>query len=209
MLAFVNASPDRQTAIQVTFESLPPPFDALNGQSMWLAQPQSVSQNGASIEHLPGFEDFSAATLQCDPLYLDWTTHGTLHVYHEFIVPGGSYTIRTIDVNCDTSGPGNFSGPLPLSTAKFGDIVEDCSSIPCLPPDGANNIIDVASVIGRFGSLPDSILKPRADLEPSTLDLVINISDAVHTLNAFAGLAYPFTPSTTDPCGVLTTGSDR
>jgi len=72
--------------------------------------------------------------------------------------------------------------------------------IPCTPPEGVVNIIDVLGILGRFISDPDSILKARADLEPACVDLVINIADVLFALSGFQGLSYPFEPSALDPC---------
>ncbi|MCH7592741.1 MAG: hypothetical protein IH989_08185 [Planctomycetes bacterium] len=72
--------------------------------------------------------------------------------------------------------------------------------MPCPPPDDANDLADVLAILARFANAPGSVLKPRADLEPATLDLIINVSDALRALDAFAGLPYSFTPSTTVPC---------
>ena len=76
----------------------------------------------------------------------------------------------------------------------------NCTIVPCPPPDDANDLADVLAILARFANAPGSVLKPRADLEPATLDLIINVSDALRALDAFAGLPYSFTPSTTVPC---------
>ncbi len=44
-------------------------------------------------------------------------------------------------------------------------------------------------------------VKPRADLEPATLDLTINISDALDALTGFSGLLYLFPVTNPSPCG--------
>ncbi len=54
---------------------------------------------------------------------------------------------------------------------------------------------DVSSVLDKFANRPGSPAKIRADHEPATLDLLINISDVPHCLNAFRSLPYPFAAS--------------
>ena len=41
----------------------------------------------------------------------------------------------------------------------------------------------------------------RADLEPATPDLTINVSDALAALTGFAGFLYPFSVTNPSPCG--------
>ena len=74
------------------------------------------------------------------------------------------------------------------------------SAAPPGPPDGVNNITDIFAVIGRFGSATDSIVKPRADLEPGCLDLTINITDVLSGVLGFQGIGYSFEPTAPDPC---------
>ncbi len=187
-------------AIRVTFVDLPEPFDVLNGQTMWVGEPREVSENGASEDPLPGFPNFWAATLECSPYYTDWSTLGTVHVYHEGIVPAGTYHIQGINEGCGSANAANFSPSLSLATARWGDTIRDCTTIPCPPPDGVVNITDISAILGRFVSAGDAISKTRADMEPATLDHVINISDALFALGGFQGLEYPFT-TVPPPCG--------
>jgi hypothetical protein len=82
---------------------------------------------------------------------------------------------------------------MPINTAMWGDMVADCASIPCGPPDGRVNVpTDVVSVLDKFASFPAAPLKIRVDLEPETPDLKINITDVVQSINAFKGDEYPF-----------------
>ncbi len=169
---------------------------------MWVSGSAEVSENGSAVAPIPGFPNFHAATLQCSgPVYTDWAALGTVHVFHEGIVPEGLYAIRAIDMTCaDLADLTNYSDPLELATAKFGDTIEHCSTIPCLPPEGVVNIIDVTAIIGAFISDGGAIIKARAEMEPGCPDLVINISDAVLALTGFQGLSPPFAPTAAHPC---------
>ena len=148
-----------------------------------------------------GFANFNAARLQCAPFYTDWSSLGTIHVFHEGIVPDGSYKVAVIDQSCDAAVETNFSEALPMTTATWGDTVLDLSQTPPLPPNGPPvDIVDALGVLGRFSSVPGSIIKARADLEPACLDLKINVTDVLSSLSGFVGLDYPFGPTAADPC---------
>ena len=202
-LSFTAGDVGRSQAIRLTLDALPAPFDTWNGTEMWVGLTSEVSEKGSSVEPTAGFPNFTAATLKCAPFFLDWGQLGTVHVFHEAIVPEGVYTLQAIDNSCSTTAEGNFSEPLAMTTAKWGDTVRDCSVIPCPPPEGVVNIIDVVSILNRFVSDPDSPRKARCDLEPACVDLVINISDVLFALGAFQGSPYPFVPSAPDPCDSL------
>ena len=83
----------------------------------------------------------------------------------------------------------------------WGDVVENCSILPCAPPDGVVNITtDVTAILDKFRNLERSPSKARSDLEPLLLDQLINISDVTFSLDAFRGDEYPFAIPT--PCPV-------
>ncbi len=201
-LAFSAGDPDRLQAIRITCVALPPPFDVWNGAKLWAGQPSQVSENGACVgwPTCEGFPVFLAATLQCEPFYFPWSIWGILSVFHEGIVPEGSYRIEVIDETCPVDDESGYSEPLELTTARWGDTLGDCTVRPCTPPDGLINIGDVHGIIGRFVSNFHSIKKARAELEPGCPDLIINISDVMHAVGAFQGLSYPFEPTADDPC---------
>ena len=187
-------------AVRVTFINLPAPFDVFDGVTMWVDAPREVSENGASVLPIPGFSNFQAARLVCQPHYTDWSLFGTVHVFHEAIVPLGVYHVQAINEGCGEESELNYSSPLVLTAPTWGDTIEDATTIPPGPPNGVVEIIDVLAVIGRFGSLPGSIVKARADLAPGCLDLVIDISDILNALQGFEGLDYRFEPTAPDPC---------
>lgn len=201
-LSFTAGDSGRTQAVRVTFVDLPSPFHTWNGAELWVGPTSEVSQNGASVDPLPGFANFNAATLQCDSFYADWSAVGVVHIFHEGIVPLGSYRIQVIEDSeaCDAANEAHFSAPLDLVAAKWGDTITDLSTEPPGPPDGINNITDIFAVIGRFSSADGSIVKPRADLEPGCLDLLINITDVLSGIVGFQGLGYPFEPTAADPC---------
>ena len=199
-LSFTPRSADSAFAVRVSFIDLPAPFDIWNGTELWAGPPFQVSENGGTLLPIPAAATFEAAMLQCEPYFTNWGTLGAVHLFHEGIVPNGTYQIELLDATCPVAFDAGYSPPLDITTSRWGDTVEDCSAFPCGAPDGFINIVDITALIARFVSEPEAIIKARADLEPACVDLLVNISDAQHALSGFQGLPYPFTPSTADPC---------
>jgi hypothetical protein len=140
-----------------------------------------------------------AARLQDEPYHTDWGSLGTIHVYGNAIVPGGSYAVQAISQGCDTANEPSYSAPLPvLSSAQWGDLVGDCGTPPCTPPDGVVDFIDISSLVDKFRNLPNAPIKARADLAGDLPDLVIDFVDISYAVDAFRGEAYPF--SGPGPC---------
>ncbi len=202
-ISFIAGGAGVNQAVRVTFIDLPAPYDVFNGMTMWVGQPRDVSENGASVEPLPGFPNFKAALLQCSPFFADFGAMGTIHMYHEELVPDGIYEVQAIVETCDVSVEQNFSDPSVAFTSLWGDTIKDCTTVPCGPPEGIINIVDVSAILDEFVTAPDSIIKARADLEPGCPDLVINIADALSALAGFQGLGYGFEPSSEDPCDAI------
>lgn len=199
-LSFTAGEAGRAHAIRVKFDALPPPFDLWSGMQMWVGSASEVSQNSTSIVPAAGDATFNAATLTSTPSFQDWSGLGTVHVFHEAILPGGAYTIQAIDGECtDLSLEGSYSSPLVLATSIFGDTVLDLGLTPPGAAEGVVNVVDALAILGAFANVPGALVKARADLEPRCLDLKINVSDVLSSLAGFVGLQYPFTPSAAHP----------
>lgn len=200
VLSIATGAPGELQAIQVTFVDLPPPFHTWNGTTMWAGPPSEVSENGGVIEPFPGSPNFHASMLTCDaPTFADWGALGVVHLIHEGIVPGGIYSVRLISVFASIMDD-DFSSSLSMTTAKWGDTIEDFTTEPPGPPEGTVNIVDVLAVIARFVSVDGAIIKARADLDPGCLDFLVNIIDVLQAIGAFQGLPYPFERTVGDPC---------
>ncbi len=203
-LSFVSGNPQRETAVQVTFVDLPPPHDVANGRTMWLGPPTVVSESSGRLlpEDAPGVPAFQAASLQCEPFTADWSALGTIHIYHEGIIPGGVYEIREIDATCPLSDPVEVSPALSLTMSRWGDLVGHCVVTPCTPPNGVVGVaFDAVALLDKFSNAPGAVTKARADLEPGLPDQLINITDITRVLDAFGGAPYPFAgPGASDPC---------
>ncbi|UCC32530.1 MAG: DUF4215 domain-containing protein, partial [Phycisphaerales bacterium] len=213
-LSFTAGDAGRLQAIRVTFSNLPAPYNTWNGVQMWVAEPKTYCENaGQKTPPCPPAQpsnDFTGATLRCTPYFMDWSTEGVIHVYHEGIIPAGTYAVQVIDSTCDTGQEGDYSGSLNATTSAWGDLVTDCTTCPCGPPDGTVDVpTDVTAVLDKSVNMAPpysscaAVIKARADLEPVEPDQLINISDVAHTLDAFGGVLYPppsFPPPSPPPC---------
>ena len=146
----------------------------------------------------------AAATLQCEAFYTDWSQYPTVHVFHEFVIPGANFDVQAINEGCGTTTDVNFSSPLSIETSEFGNIAGpfDTKSGFWREPEAEGNVdivVDVIAAIQKFSNRPGAPSKVRADVEPSVPDFRINILDIVHILDAFRGLPYPFEPGP-PPC---------
>lgn len=193
-LSFSPGDLGHTQAIRVTLKDLPPPYDVFNAMTMWVGAPREVSEKSGNVDpsSAPGWPTFTAATLQCEPYFRDWSAFATVHVYHEGIVPGGTYALQMIDALCGPDVAEAFSTGLELRTSAWGDVLKDCTTRPCGPPDGSVDVAtDVLAVLEKFVNRGGPI-KARADIEPACVDLTINITDVMWILEAFRGLPYPF-----------------
>ncbi len=67
--------------------------------------------------------------------------------------------------------------------------------------------VTATTIIEEFKNTATAPIKAPADIQPRDVDLVIDIVDVTRSLDAFSGLPYPFTPSTTSPCPLCGTRS--
>ncbi len=185
------------TALRVTFTQLPPPFDALDGLSLWVGPPVLVTENSGNVNPIAGFDSFLAASLQCAPFYADWSAMGPVHVWHEAIRPGGLYGVQAIETGCLTTDNNNFSPSLPVEMARWGDLVApfDINAGAWPGPDSVVSLpFDVVAILEKFSNVASAPTKARADLEPAVPNRVIDVADTSRALDAFSGSPYPFAP---------------
>jgi hypothetical protein len=200
-LSFTAGDAEIAQAIRVTLVSLPAPYDQFNGRTLWVQEPFDVSEIAARTDTSP--PTFKAAELDCTEVFRDdWSTLGTIHVYSEFIVPGGDYAIQIVDQDSPVDVEGSFSDPLELSTSAYGDV---CAPLPKNnygqwgPPDDSPDITaDVLAVKQKFGNQP-GLTKARAELggerSDPMVDLMVDISrDVLYAKEAFTRRPYPFPP---------------
>ncbi|UCC29455.1 MAG: hypothetical protein JSU86_14780 [Phycisphaerales bacterium] len=207
-LSVFAAAVGRSQAIRVTFENLAPPYDPWNGIKMWLAQPVTFCESAGKVSppcppHPPTGQNIGA-TLQCEPHFMDWSTLGVVHVSHEGIIPSATYTVQVIDSTCAML-ESNFSDQLSMTTSRWGDVVRNCVTCPCGPPDGVVGIpTDVTAALDKFKNLGPpylpcyAVMKVRADHDWEAANRRVDISDVTFCLDAFRGEGYP-PPAFNDP----------
>jgi hypothetical protein len=151
-LSFVAQDVGHTGFVRVTFVDLPAPYDTWNGVEMYVEPPLTYCENAGVAQQDPCPSDagglptsyFLASRLSCSPPEAyDWAGAGVVHVFDEGIVPGGIYHIQMADSSCSTAVEGSFSDPLVVVMADWADVVQDCSTNPCRPPDGITGIVDV------------------------------------------------------------------
>ncbi|RME39842.1 MAG: hypothetical protein D6788_04600, partial [Planctomycetota bacterium] len=204
---FVSVIPgnaNRSIALRVTLDDLPVPFDVFNGRSLWVQEPVDICENSGQVTVPPGgcgpapgtdHPTFPAATLGCDPVYRTWGSSDEVHIFHELIVPGGTYRVEAIVQGCDVTEPGLYSAPLLLSTSRWADVTGGCDVKPCPLPDGSVDITrDALDVLDKFRNRARGPLKWRADIAPATPNLLVDIEDVMWILTEFRSVGYPFSP---------------
>jgi hypothetical protein len=196
-LSFVPSSPGVQTAIRVTFAAMPPPYAGFAGEQMWVGPVQARCENGGvseppcpAVPPLPS--SFQSANLECAPHCSDYGSVGALHVTDDEIIPNAVYEVQIIDCASDFGNELAYSDPLTIDTSRWGDLVGNCTVLPCTAPDGVVNVTtDVTAVLDKFKNLPGAVMKSRADLDPNVPEWLVNITDVTAGLDAFLGFTYP------------------
>jgi len=159
-------------------------FSAYEGEVRWVGPPVQYAESQADPQ------TFLASVLQCTPYYTDWTTIGLLHLTGAEIVPSSWYDIQTVPAGCDTNSEANFSSPLRVVTARWGDI-----EAPFSPPDGSQqpDVTDISALVNKFKNATGAPIKARAALVGNIPDLGADI-DFGHIsacVDAFKGVPYP------------------
>ncbi len=198
-----------QQAVRVTLVDLPGAHAALNGTTLWVDVPVAYSELSARGFDTPGAgggeRTFRSSVLRCDPVFRDWSSDGVIHVRDERILPGGTYDVQFIQVDCDVKAEADYSLPLVIVNPQWCDAAT-LSGGAYLAPDGVVNVFDTLAMTAKFRGEADAPAKVRVDLlgvttGPSPIvDGKITVSDLVVVLEAFSGSGYPFGPGPA-PCG--------
>ncbi len=204
-LSFAAGDAGWSQAIRVTFADIPSPYEHWIGTQLWVQQPQEYCENSGTAQGSPcpttvgdlPSTTFYGATLGCDPYWFEWTPRGLVHVWNEGIVPGGVYHVQVVDAPCSTETEEDYSVPLILTQSNWADLVQNCTTTPCGPPEGSTGIVDVTAVLDKWKNLPGNVMKVRADIEGSPSgdhrvpNQTIDITDVTYCLGAFLGDTYP------------------
>ena len=198
-LSFVPGNPGLETAIRVTLADLanpdppnspgnePPDLSVFEGVVRWVGLPTDHAETGNDTV------SFTAATLQCEPLFMDWGDIDVLHVLGAEVLPSSVYDIQAVDMSCQGALDNdlNFSTTLTIGTARWGDVVEPFSSpSTSFQPDFS----DISALVDKFASAPGAPNRARAQLQPNAPDpsRQVDFNDISSVVDAFRGLVYPF-----------------
>lgn len=185
-------------AVRVTLTSLHHPdppytggaaadFAVFEGQHRWLGPPTQFVESSANPT------TFMAATLQCTPHYMDWTTIGLVYVIGREVVPSSTLSVRTFGINCmgREATCTNISDPLEIGTARWGDV-----QVPFNPPDASAqpDFGDVSALVDKFRDQPGALNKVRTKLHPDipNMNTDVDFTDISECVNAFKGNGFPF-----------------
>lgn len=200
MLPVLVSDVARESAIQVEFVDLPAPYDIWNGAKLFARAPVDMCEMSVVASGTCVIDTYVTAKLECTdfPFATDWNSLGVVNVWHEGIVPGGTYNVRVIDAICNPAVPANYSDPKEMQTARFGDTVGATGWE--FPADNAVDIIDALAGLATFTTTPRKPSKSRTELQYRCIDMKASVSDLLLSLSAFSGASYPESPSTVDPC---------
>lgn len=186
-LSIVPGSPDRLTALRVRIEDAPGAYAALNGAEFWVDRPTLIAETADQLVDSTGEQSFFTARLTCAPVYFDFGSLGSLHIFDATIIPGARYLVSAVDFACQDPSAADFSDPLALATGSWGDVSGLCNADFCRPPDQSVDITDVVSVLDKFTNQPYAIAKTRADLAGAVPNRLVDMADAAVVLDAFQG----------------------
>ena len=189
-----NGFAGRKTALRVVVSLVPRGFESSVGKVYWVNEPlpKNVSKS-------PALSDERYARLSCEPVFFDWSTTDIVHVADREILPGGMYTVQSLDLACyfvdGVDGifrvsADDYSGPVAVRTAsRWGDMI---GNGPSAPPNGTVNALDLAAAVDAFKELPSALGVIGADLDPSVPDLRLTILDVASVVDAIFGRPLPF-----------------
>jgi hypothetical protein len=128
-------------------------FSAFEGEYRWVGAPETYIESNANPT--PVYAAFTG----CNPHYQDWSSIDLLHVSGAEVVPSSAYEVQSIADGLDTGVESNYSAPLTIVTARWGDVV-----IPYHPPSTTTqpDAGDMSALVDKFRSTPRSGSKPRA-----------------------------------------------
>jgi len=170
------------------------------GCARWVGEANTFRES----QENPEGEGFKAARLQCTPYYRDWTTEGLVHVVGAELMPSSTYHVEVVaadcagsETSCSLISPYNI-----LTTARYGDVAPLYN-----PPETESqpDALDVVALVDKFKDVAGAPRKTFTQLQPNVPELNNDVSalDIVTGVEAFRGLAYPF--SGPCPCPSLAT----
>lgn len=161
----------------------------LNGCIRWVGPAFTVFEQQGD----PAKGVFTGARLQCTPYYANWLDAGLVDVFGSEIVPSSTYEWTVFDSSCAGNEVGCTAASVPVvfRTARWGDVATP-QNPPAISsqPDG----LDVVAMVNAFRNVFGALSKTSAQTQPDAIELNadVNALDIVGVVDAFRGLAYPF-----------------
>jgi len=173
-------------------------FPGINGSQLWVGPPRNYPEEDSSDPT----RTFVGAALQCDPYFTDWGTINVLQVFGAELVPGSTYDVHTVSLDCFASfgAAADFSTPTTFGTGKWGDTAPLYDGDdPGAPQPDFN---DIAAVVGKFLADPAAPIKALSQLQPNVVlaDRSVNFKDIAAAVSAFLGVTYVDTVPNAGPC---------
>lgn len=177
-------------------------FPEFNGAVRWVGAPTTYP-NSPAVDPLP---PITVSRLQCDPVFLDWSSVGLLYVTGAEIVPSSQYEVAMVNESCadNLDSSDVYSEPMVLGTTIWGDVrpYYDAPGNPVQP-----DMLDVAGLVETFLGSKQAIEKPRAQLQPNVPDpsRSVDFRDISDCMSSYIFNVYPYhgpcTCPSTVPCG--------
>lgn len=194
-ISFTPGNAMQSAAIRVRLKTLMQPANPAGNEpdySLFEDQLRWVGQPILYPEATKGEPSFTAAKLQCEPLFRDWGDIDLLYVYGDDIIPSSIYDVQLIHQSCiKFNNEAHFTEILSIPTGLWGDIVTPFIHDPNITfqPD----IKDVLAVVDKFLGVLDPI-KARSQIQPNIPDptLGVGIADILNVVDAWLGTSYPF-----------------
>jgi len=162
-------------------------YDAYENQVRWVGPPQLYPEATGS----PSSGSFMVSALQCEPYFNDWSDIDLLYISGAEIIPSSIYDLQLIYDTCSPSNEQQYSFPLGIGTARWGDVIA-----PFSPPSTAvqPDFQDVSAVVDKFKSVVGAPKKARSQLQPAAFNPMEDVSflDISACVDAFKGAPYPY-----------------
>jgi len=176
-------------------------FESSEGSSYWIGPPGDFPEE---VDAQVGLT-FTAAALQCEPYYHDWTAIDVLQAYGAVVVPSSVYFVQAVAEGCNVDSADSFSDPLVVTTSRFGEIVHRVPGT--ASRRGPDNTY---AALYKFAALPNQPgwsrvpSKVLVQLQPNTPDpsQAISMRDVHIIADAESRKTYPLSGPETCPLRV-------
>jgi hypothetical protein len=177
------------------------PFTSFEGQVRWVGPPQMYDEPSSN-----GPIPYWVSHLQCTPHYQDWSEYPAVYVTGTEIVPSSTYHYEMLYASCagieETCT--DASPTFQASTTRWGDVAN-----PFNPPDASiqPDVADISALVDKFRNAPGAPWKvqallagapgnPFGEITHEVLNVDFSFSHISMCVDAFRGVAYPYTMGT-------------